>query len=60
VPRFRIFLQTNAESIWRSRDPNTQFGVLWSAPTNQKNAATQVSALDALLAAASLGRTAKP
>lgn len=50
-PRFREFLKTNAESIWRNQDANHQFGVVWSAPSEPKNAATQVSALDALLAA---------
>src|ERR1017187_2612672 len=49
--RFRVFLKTNAESIWRNQDANHQFGVLWSGPSDPKNAATQVSALDALLAA---------
>jgi predicted alpha-1,6-mannanase (GH76 family) len=58
--RFRIFLQTNAEEIWRNGDPNHRFGVLWSGPSDLKNAATQVSALDALLAAAeSTGATAR-
>ncbi len=51
-PRFRTFLQTNAESIWRNRDSDNRFGVVWSGPSDVKNAATQVSALDALLAAA--------
>lgn len=50
--QFRTFLQTNAESIWRNRGANRQFGVLWSGPSDLKNAATQISALDALLAAA--------
>jgi predicted alpha-1,6-mannanase (GH76 family) len=50
-PRFRVFLKTNAESVWRNRDANDRFGVVWSAPSEPKNAATQVSALDALLSA---------
>jgi len=53
-PQFRAFLKANAESIWRNQDANHQFGVVWSAPSDVKNAATQVSALDALLAAAKL------
>jgi predicted alpha-1,6-mannanase (GH76 family) len=52
APRFRTFLRTNAEGIWKNRDPDNRFGVVWSGPSDVKNAATQVSALDALLAAA--------
>lgn len=52
MPQFRAFLQTNAESVWKNRDPDNRFGVVWSAPSDVKNAATQVSALDVILAAA--------
>ena len=52
VPGFRTFLRTNAESIWKNRDADSRFGVVWSGPSDVKNAATQVSALDALVAAA--------
>ncbi len=52
APQFRSFLHTNADSIWKNRDSGDQFGVVWSGPSDVKNAATQVSALDALLAAA--------
>jgi predicted alpha-1,6-mannanase (GH76 family) len=51
-PRFRRFLQTNAEKIWQVADPDHKFGVVWSGPSEVKNAATQISALDALVAAA--------
>ena len=51
-PTFRAFLQTNANSIWRNQSPDHQVGVLWSAPSAQRNAATQISALDAILSAA--------
>jgi predicted alpha-1,6-mannanase (GH76 family) len=49
---FRAFLRTNAESIWKNRDADGRFGVVWSGPSDVKTAATQVSALDALVAAA--------
>lgn len=49
--RFAEFLKRNAESIWRNQDEKHQFGVVWSAPSEPRNAATQVSAIDALLAA---------
>jgi predicted alpha-1,6-mannanase (GH76 family) len=52
APGFRRFLRTNAESIWKNRDAEGRFGVVWSGPSDVKTAATQVSALDALLAAA--------
>ena len=60
-PRFRRFLQTNAERIWQVGDPDHRFGVVWSGPSEAKNAATQISALDALVAAAeATGAAAKP
>lgn len=52
VPGFRAFLRRNAESIWKNRDANGLFGVVWSGPSDLKTAATQVSTLDALVAAA--------
>jgi predicted alpha-1,6-mannanase (GH76 family) len=52
VPGFRAFLRTNAGSIWKNRDADGRFGVVWSGPSDVKTAATQVSALDALVAAA--------
>ncbi len=58
-PRFRRFLQTNAERIWQVADPDHRFGVVWSGPSEAKNAATQISALDALLAAAEATGAAK-
>jgi predicted alpha-1,6-mannanase (GH76 family) len=59
VPLLRTFLETNAESVWKNRDPDTRFGAVWSGPSDVKNAATQVSALDALLAAAESEGTAR-
>jgi predicted alpha-1,6-mannanase (GH76 family) len=52
APGFRAFLRRNAESIWKNRDAGGRFGVVWSGPSDVISAATQVSALDALLAAA--------
>jgi predicted alpha-1,6-mannanase (GH76 family) len=51
-PMFRHFLQTNAEKIWQVADSDRRFGVVWSAPSEVRNAATQISALDCLIAAA--------
>jgi len=59
--RFRRFLQRNAEKIWQVADPDHRFGVVWSGPSEVKTAATQISALDALVAAAeATGAPAKP
>jgi predicted alpha-1,6-mannanase (GH76 family) len=52
VPGFRAFLRRNAESIWKNRDPEGRLGLVWSGPSDLKTAATQVSALDTLVAAA--------
>jgi len=51
-PEFRDFLKTNAVRICRSQTADHTFGVRWSGPSETINAATQVSALDAILAAA--------
>ena len=59
VPGFRGFLRRNAESIWKNRDADGRFGVVWSGPSDVKTAATQVSALDALVAAAEAEGAAK-
>jgi predicted alpha-1,6-mannanase (GH76 family) len=52
LPGFRAFLRRNADSIWKNRDSEGRFGLVWSGPSEVKTAATQVSALDALVAAA--------
>lgn len=52
VPGFRSFLRRNAESIWKNRDADGRFGIVWSGSSDVKTAATQVSALDTLIAAA--------
>ena len=50
-PRLRTFLETNARRICQVQTADHRFGVLWSAPSEAVSAATQVSALDAILAA---------
>jgi predicted alpha-1,6-mannanase (GH76 family) len=56
LPGFRAFLRRNAESVWKNRDAEGRFGVVWSGPSELKTAATQVSALDALIGAAEAER----
>ncbi len=52
-PRYQSFLSTNAQAIWSSdRGPGYQLGLVWSGPFSSASAATQSSALDALVAAA--------
>jgi hypothetical protein len=58
VPGFRAFLRRNAEAIRRNRDAEGRYGLVWSGPSEVKTAATQVSALDALVAAAEAEATA--
>jgi predicted alpha-1,6-mannanase (GH76 family) len=52
LPGFRAFLRRNAESIWKNRDADGRFGLVWSGASEVTTAATQISALDALVAAA--------
>jgi hypothetical protein len=59
VPGFRAFFRRNAESIWKNRDAEGRLGLVWSGPVDIKTAATQVSALDALVAAAEAEGAAK-
>jgi predicted alpha-1,6-mannanase (GH76 family) len=59
LPGFRAFFRRNAESIWKNRDADDRFGVVWSGASDLKTAATQVSALDALVAAAEAEATAR-
>ena len=54
-PKFETFADTNAQSIWNhARGPNYQLGQTWAGPFDAGNAASQTSALDAILAAASM------
>jgi predicted alpha-1,6-mannanase (GH76 family) len=51
--RYARFAEVNARSIWNNaRGPNNQLGLVWSGPFDGATAATQSSALDALVAAA--------
>jgi predicted alpha-1,6-mannanase (GH76 family) len=52
---YRDFVVTNADAIWnRAQGPNFQLGEVWSGPFIVGNAGSQSSALDALVAAASM------
>ncbi|HZU11132.1 MAG TPA: glycoside hydrolase family 76 protein [Pseudacidobacterium sp.] len=55
LPQYKKFADTNAESIWQhSQGPNYEFGQVWSGPFDAANAGTQSSALDAIVAAATM------
>lgn len=54
-PTYKSFIETNANAIWRhARGAGYDFGQVWSGPFDGSNAASQSSALDALVAAAML------
>ncbi|WP_419804451.1 glycoside hydrolase family 76 protein [Terriglobus sp.] len=51
-PRYTAFFRTNADTIWTAdRTPDNTLGLVWSGPPLIPDAATQSSALDALVAA---------
>ena len=53
---YATFIRDNADSIWENaRNTNDELGLVWSGPFEGADAATQSSALDALVAAAALG-----
>jgi predicted alpha-1,6-mannanase (GH76 family) len=55
---YASFIDTNAESIWkRAQGPEVQFDETWSGPFVTANAASQTSALDAIVGAALLHTT---
>jgi hypothetical protein len=54
LPEFAKFLETNAARVCAIQTPDHHFGLSWSQPSPTANAATQVSALDVILAAARL------
>jgi predicted alpha-1,6-mannanase (GH76 family) len=58
-PRFRAFLETNAENVCRVQTPDHRFGVSWSGASDAVNAATHVSALDVIVAAAAAEKPAR-
>ncbi|WP_348264558.1 glycoside hydrolase family 76 protein [Telmatobacter sp. DSM 110680] len=52
-PAYRSFVEINADSIWNAtRGADYKFGLVWSGPFNQADAATHSSALEAIIAAA--------
>ncbi len=52
--RYKNFADVNARSIWlKDQGPNYQFGLIWSGPFDIPNGASQNSAIDAFLLAAS-------
>jgi predicted alpha-1,6-mannanase (GH76 family) len=54
-PSYKSFFETNANAIWdRGRGPGEQLGQVWSGPFDKADAATQSSALDALVGAATI------
>ena len=54
LPEFAKFLRTNAARVCANQSKEHRFGVSWSQASDVADAATQVSALDVILAAASL------
>jgi len=57
--RYVQFVRANTDSIWnKDRGPAYEFGQVWSGPFNPDNhaAASQTSALDAIVAAAEMSR----
>ena len=56
-PAYKTFISTNANAIWtQDQGNNFEFGQVWSGSPASSNAATQSSALDALVSAAALAR----
>ncbi len=54
-PSYASFFTANADSIWsKARGAGNQLGQVWSGPFGGASAGTQSSALDAIIAAASL------
>jgi predicted alpha-1,6-mannanase (GH76 family) len=52
---YESFINKNADTVWEhARGPNFQLAERWSGPFDSANAASQTSALDALLGAGSL------
>jgi predicted alpha-1,6-mannanase (GH76 family) len=54
-PRYKAFAEANAKSIVaNNQGPNCEFGALWQGPFDSADATRQTSALDALIAAATM------
>ncbi len=57
---YQVFVDRNADTLWKNgRGPNFQLTERWSGPFDSANAASQTSALDALVGAATLHATGK-
>jgi hypothetical protein len=49
---YSSFIDKNADALWKdARGPNFQLGERWSGPFDSANAASQASALDAIVGA---------
>ena len=54
-PAYESFFDKNADTLWKdARGPNFQLAERWSGPFDTANAASQTSALDALVGAATI------
>jgi predicted alpha-1,6-mannanase (GH76 family) len=54
-PAYRTFILANARSVWENNtNADHQFGLRWTGPFDQADAARQSSALDVLIAAGAL------
>ena len=52
---YESFIDRNANTLWKdAQGPNSQLAERWSGPFDSANAASQTSALDALVGAATL------
>jgi predicted alpha-1,6-mannanase (GH76 family) len=52
---YRAFIDKNADTLWNdARGPNFQLSERWSGPYDSSNAASETSALDALVGAAAI------
>ena len=52
---YETFIDNNADTLWKdARGPNFQLSERWTGPFDSSNAASQTSALDALVGAATL------
>jgi len=61
TPAFDKFMLTNAESVWTQvRPADYRLGPIWTAPFGSADASSESSALDLLVAAASISRTPSP
>ena len=54
-PAYQAFILANARSVWdNNKNASRQFGLRWTGPFDQADAARQSSALDGLNAAIAL------